>query len=423
MKYFKGLFTLIILLISFLAKSQDVDSLFNIARELAFNGNREEARKVCNQILNTKPTYLDAAVLKGRTYAWDKMYDSSVVSFQYVFSHKIGHRDGISAMTDVLIWSKNYEEALKYANIGISFHPTHQDFYIKKATILLKIDEIEKAKKALSQVLDLNPSNEKALAILKKENQKLMLSKIEVVHDFEFFQEPYIRRRHLTYISYANKTPIGSVIARLYVNDIVKDNEHIYQNELGYQAELTAYPKIANGLYSYVSYGYGFNRLFPKHRAGLELFKSLPWSFETSLGFRYMQFISSTDSSKKDIFVLTGSLGKYYKNFWFSFRPYITPKDVGVSQSYFLTIRYYLSSADRYIFLQSGIGSTPDESSGDVVDYELYKLDKKKIKIGYEGPIKDRWTIKARLGYEYTEYDTQKYRDQWNITLGINYKF
>ncbi|MCK5028372.1 MAG: YaiO family outer membrane beta-barrel protein [Bacteroidales bacterium] len=423
MKYLKAFFILFFLLITFFAKCQNIDSLFNEARNLAFNSSREEAREVCNQILEIKPSYLDAAILKGRTFAWDKMYDSAFVSFQHVFSYNVGHKDGLSAMSDALMWSGDYKEALKFSNIGISFHPTHQDFYIKKATILLKMNEKEKAKKALSQVLDLNPSNEKALAILKKENQRLMLSKIEVVHDFEFFQEPYIRRRHLTYISYANKTPIGSIIARLYVNDIVKDNEHIYQNELGYQAELTAYPKIANGLYSYVSYGYGFNRLFPKHRAGFELFKSLPWSLETSLGFRYMQFISSTDSSKKDIFVLTGSLGKYYKNFWFSFRPFITPKDVGVSQSYFLIIRYYLSSADRYIFLQSGIGSTPDESSGDLVDYELYKLDKKKIKIGYEGPVKDRWTIKARLGYEYTEYDTQKFRDQWNITLGFNYKF
>jgi YaiO family outer membrane protein len=423
MKNLKAFFILFFLLIAIFAKSQNVDSLFNEAKKLAFSSRRVEAREVCKQILNIKPSYLDAAILKGRTYAWDKMYDSAFVSFNYVFSYKIGHKDGISAMTDALIWSKNYEEALKYANIGISFHPTHQDFYIKKATILLKMDEKEKAKKVLSQVLDLNPSNEKALALLKKEDQKVMLSKVEIVHDFEFFKEPYIRRRHLTYFSYANKTPIGSVIARLYVNDIVKDNEQIYQNELGYQAEIVAYPKITKGLYSYVSYGYGFNRLFPKHRAGFELFKSLPWSFEASLGFRYMQFISSTDSSKKDIYVLTGSLGKYYKNFWFSFRPFITPKDIGISQSYLLIIRYYLSSADRYIFLQTGIGSSPDESSGDIVDYEIYLLDKKKIKIGYEGPIKDRWTIKARLGYEYTEYDVETFRDQWNITLGLNYKF
>ena len=70
-----------------------------------------------------------------------------------------------------------------------------------------------------------------------------------------------------------------------------------------------------------------------------------------------------------------------------------------------------------------GIGSSPDESSGDITDIEIYKLNKQKLKAGYEGAVGEKWYLKARLGYENAEYNTGKYRNQWNFTLGISYKF
>jgi len=422
--HFKNvIFFLFLICINSQVFAQNVDSLFNIAREKAFNEERNEARMLCDEILKIKPTYLDAAILKGRTYAWDKMYDSAIIAFQYVFKQKIGHKDGISAITDALLWSKNYKKALKFSNIGISFHPTHEDFYIKKATILIKLEEKDKAKKVLLQVLELNQTNEKVIEMLKSLDQKGMMSKIVITHDFEFFKEPYYRRRHLTSLAYSRKTNYGSIIGRLNTNDIVKNGEFLFGDEVGQQLEIDAYPKLMKGTYAYVSYGYGFNRLFPKHRAGLELFKGLPKSFETSFGFRYMQFISSLDNSKKNIVVYTGSIGKYYKNLWFSFRPFITPKSTGVSQSFFITTRKYLSTGDEYIFAMIGTGSSPDEVSGDLTDYELYKLNKRKVKLGYQKPFQERWLLKSAIGYEYSEYKKEIFRHQWNVNIGLNFKF
>jgi hypothetical protein len=58
-------------------ESVSLDQLLLKAREYAYNNNRIEARKVCRQILRQDSTYSDAAVLIGRTYAWDQKYDSA----------------------------------------------------------------------------------------------------------------------------------------------------------------------------------------------------------------------------------------------------------------------------------------------------------------------------------------------------------
>jgi YaiO family outer membrane protein len=148
-------------------------------------------------------------------------------------------------------------------------------------------------------------------------------------------------------LAYSRKTPVGSVIGRInYANRFLEN---------GVQYEVDMYPRFADGLYAYLNAGYSKDNIFPDYRLGASLYYSLPFSFEIDAGFRYLNFGSS------DVVIYTGALGKYYSNFWFSLRSYITPSNSLASYSLTLLVRYYLSGADDYITLSGGWGISPDE--------------------------------------------------------------
>ena len=153
-------------------------------------------------------------------------------------------------------------------------------------------------------------------------------NKITLGHDFEYHEVNYLRRLHIASLQYSRKTPFGSVVLSGNIADLHKSGEAFLSKEIGKQIEIDLYPKITKWNYLYLSYGYSNSVLFPLHRVGFEIYQKLPKSFELSAGFRFLQFESTTltnTDTLKNIMIFTGSLGKYYKNFWFSFRPFLNP--------------------------------------------------------------------------------------------------
>ncbi len=398
-----------------------IDQKFKSAQRLAFDGNRDKARMLCDEILNVKPTYYDARILKGRTYTWDKKYESARIELVKVIEVKYGYKDAVNALIDLESWSGNIEKALFYCDYGLSFHANDEAILMKKAKLLVKVNREKEAVEILNKLADINPAGD-ALKLLKSIKIKSIKNKITLNHSFNYHSVPYYRRWHISSLQYARRTPIGSVIAKVKVGDIVKTNETLFSADYGYQYEIDMYPKLTKFNYAYVSYGHSQASLFPRHRAGLEIYQKLPFSSELSLGARYMMFQKST-GEQKEIVIYTGSIGKYYKNYWFSFRPFITPKKLGVSQSYNLTVRRYFKSADNFVSLTIGTGNSPDDSFDIIDGFDAYKLNSKKIKIGYEDKYFKRFLLKLRVGYEYEKYKKDKYRNQYQTSITISYLF
>ncbi len=116
------------------------------------------------------------------------------------------------------------------------------------------------------------------------------------------------------FISYGRKFSFGSVIARY--NRARRFDTH------GEQMELDAYPKIRPGTYAYLNYGHSKSGIFPKDRYGAEIFQGLGGGFEGSLGWRRLDF-----STKVTLWTL--SVAKYWRSYYFYFRPYYTPSEIG----------------------------------------------------------------------------------------------
>src|SRR5690606_6661050 len=128
---------------------------------------------------------------------------------------------------------------------------------------------------------------------------------------------------HTAGISYKRATKLGSVI--------LKGNYAYKFGESGTQVELEAYPRISPTFYLYLGAGFsGDVGIFPKYRTGASLNANLPKSFEAEIGYRQLYF-------SENILLYTAAIGKYYKNWWFNLRTYITPDSSNISHSYTAT--------------------------------------------------------------------------------------
>lgn len=398
------------------------DSLFREAQKLAFNKKLVGARNLCRYILQAKPDYFDARVLMANTYAWQHNYDSALINLQKVFSVKPKYYDALQSASDVYFWSGNLLQALNVTRQGLDDYPNDELFLFKLSKILLKIGKSDEAQRSLSHLLDLHPNYPGAKTLLSQIKNVRIFNRMTLGYAFEYFSKPYPFRWHLFNVDYQRKTAVGKLIASVRMADIVYNGETLLGTDKAFQYNLDFYPRLGKNNYAYLSYAYSAKGLFPKQRAGLEVFQKLPAAFEMSAGLRMMQFRSGVETTSKT-WIYTGSLGKYLKNYWFSFRPYLTPKTSGISQSYFLILRRYFETADNYLGMSIGTGNSPDV----ITDYnnllEIYQLKTKSVQIDFQHLVANKWLVRYAAGYKQVEYQPGSLRNVFYGTLQLSLYF
>jgi len=391
-----------------------LDSLLVQARKLAFNDGKVQARKICKQILTRDSTYWDAAVLMGRTYAWDQKYDSARIVLNKVIEQRAGYYDAVDALIDVELLSDNYLRAIKYADIGLSFHPNDGAFLYKKARAMNSSGDADKASSILNQIITIDPSNTDARALLLSIRRDKMINKFTLNYWTYIYKDdsPW----NFASAAIGRKTSLfGTVVLRYnYARRFGFD---------GHQVEFDAYPTIVKGIYLYFNSGISTKKNFPYSRLTMEPYFKLPAGFEMSIGFRYMNFddkrIAAVDSNM--VMIYTGTIGKYWGNYWFSFRPYLTPGKDGWSTSANLTVRRYLAKEDSYLSLVVGTGISPDVQQ---FAYDpRYYLKSSKITLEYQQKIAYRYLINLGTGFAQEEIRAGTTRNRFSIDVGLSYLF
>jgi len=328
-------------------KQLDVDDLFKLARQTAFDGKRAQAREMLQEVLRKAPTYYEVQVFLARTYAWDGQYDQAKKELNTVLGVQSTDVDALNVLLDVDMWGEKYNDALATADRALASHPSYEDFLYKKAVILKNLQRPKEAASQLSRLFELDPSHTKGIALMDDLKKQLMKHYVGLSSGFDSFSKIY---------SSAFSSSINFGTTHKWGTSIVKLN---YSNRFalqGVQPEIEAYPRIANGVYAYVNYGYSNSVLFPQHRVGGELYTKLPKSFEASVGARYLYFNASTS-----VVLYTGSIGYYFKNYWVSIRPYLSGDATGTSFSSTATARLYFANSDNFLGLNLGYGFSPDE--------------------------------------------------------------
>jgi YaiO family outer membrane protein len=393
----------------------DADQLFLIAREKAFAGEREEARRLCKIIIDRSPSYLDAKILLARTYAWDGQWNESRALLKAILQEKPTYKDAIDALVDVELWDKDFARALEIANQGLSSYPRDEDLLLKKARALNNLGRDEEALLVLLKLEQMNPSRSEVVALRESISVNAMLNGVGVSYALDRFSEVYDAMNYVS-VQLSRRMPYGSLFARLNCADRF--------NSQGLQVEADLYPRIGDGVYAYLNYGFSQSTLFPKHRFGAEIYTKLPSSFEGSVGLRHLFF----DASSK-VTIYTGTIGYYVGNYWLSFRPYFTPRSAGISNSASLTMRRYIGDAETYVSLHAGAGFSADErliqSSTGFAGQELFFLKSQTVGVGWQQSIGSTSLLLATLDVANQElsFNPGSYVTMYSLSIAFRTRF
>ncbi len=385
------------------------DDLFKEARKAAFDRkDYPEAIRLSRMALAKSPDYADIRIFLGRVYTWSDKVDSARAEFQYVLQRQPEYEDAYVAITDLEYWNNRSTEALQYTEKGLSYHPRSEDLLLRKAKVLASLKRLPEAAATANMLLSVNPSNAAGRSLLNNIKDQVRRNKIDLSYDYTYFDRRFDQPWHLLSLTYSRQTKLGTVAGRInYANKF---------GDGGVQGEIDAYPHISNTFYAYVNLGYSGSDIFPKYRSGFSLYANLPRSFEAELGFRYLYFSSST-------WVYTASVGKYYRNFWFNLRTYLTPGENNLSKSFHFTTRYYTAGADDFIMLGVGTGISPDDQRNNInyainTDLMTYKL-----AAAWQRTFARQNILGLYGTWYYEEYQKNTYGNQFNIGVSLMRRF
>jgi YaiO family outer membrane protein len=412
LKFYLFIYAVFALISTVSAQSYSADELFQSARTIAFDQkDYPKAILICKQALDKSPDYADIRIFLGRLYTWSKQPDSARLAFSQVLSKQPDNEDASLAYGNLEYWNDNYDKAVQICNEGLTLHPQSKDLLLLKARVLNTMHCFYDANLTIKSLLKIDPTNTTARSLATRINDNSAKNKFGVSYDFIKFDKQFDAPWHLASMEYTRRTGLGAVTARLnYANRF---------NSNGLQFEMDAYPHISQTFYAYLNGGYSNDvGIFPKYRAGFSLYASLPASFEAEAGFRYLYFGDPT-------WIYTASIAKYYRNYWFNFRTFLTPSNSAVSQSYALQARYYFGGADDYFNIGIGTGVSPDDARNNILlnQKNNTKLTSDNVSAGFRHVIKTLNIIYFNVSINNQEYKTNTHGIQMDLGIGYQRRF
>jgi YaiO family outer membrane protein len=385
---------------------QDIDAAFNVARKKAFDGKYDEAREMLKVILTHNPEYDDARVLLGRTYAWEKRFDEARRELTLVLEKKPDHADATDALVDVESWSGNFRSAVETSDKGLERFPSSEHFLYNKAFGLFQLGNHEEASAPLARLLAVNPSHIKGLQLQAALKDAAMKYTVGANLAMDFFSVIFEPASYASIQIGRNNKWGASTIRVNYANRFDRE---------GIQPEIELYPKLSTGVYLYLNYGFSNSELFPEHRVGVELYTKIPKGFEASAGIRYLNYDNS-------ITIYTGTLTKYFRHLYLSYRPYIIPESKRTFYSHVLTARYYFKTTDNYVSVSGGLGFLPDErriqTSSGLASTPIHGLDFRRVGVYYQQSLLNSLILLCSLDLMRQEYIPEENQDL-NITSAM----
>ncbi|WP_197464088.1 YaiO family outer membrane beta-barrel protein [Rufibacter sp. DG15C] len=359
------------------------------------------------QLLRQSPNYQDAQILLGRIHAWNGHYDSARLVLTPLTSPESFHLEATSALTDVELWDHHPEKALQLTDFGLARDPKNQDLLYRRAKALQMLSRQPEADATLQNLLTLNPGHEQGLALAEIFKEESAKNSVYALYELDAFSKA-LDSWHTLSLAYTRRLKQGNLIGRAYVANRFE--------KTGTLVEADFYPKLNDNYYLYLNAGGSTASFFPKFRSGISLFRNMGHGFELEAGLRYLRYAENT-------VIYTASVSKYWGKFWFSFRPYFSPGQEEIAQSYFLTLRYYYGATDEFLGLTLGSGFSPDDRNKDLSLLPSATLQSSKIRLDVQKKIAPLLLLTGRLGLDYQEYSPSAYRNNYTVGLGLDRRF
>lgn len=400
---------LLVLSFSKLVSAQDTfdpDELLVQARELILDGKYSEGRKIAFKALSQYPDYADILILVGRSYAWEGTYDSASIYLERAIVASPTYADGYSAYLDNLSWAEKFDKAKEVltrakSNLG---SPLPDQIRYKESRLNYYLEEYDLAYEQAQELFKKNYSEEGFLAYIQSLQRLRRNNAVGATYDYDTYFGDISPWNTFSVYGRTRTDLTGSLIARVTNSSRFDDNGTLF--------ELDAYPSLGKNSYAYLNVGGSSASFFPKLRIGASIYYNLPKAWEIDAGYRYLGFTEVTH-------IYTASLGKYTGNWWLNLRVNLIPDDSGVSTSGNIQARYYFKTAEDFFSIQLSTGVSPDEETRD----QSQLLNSYRARIGYQQLVTSRFMISGYSGYSRDELSTDRYRNNFNISAGVEYRF
>jgi len=353
------------------------------ARALAFSGaeHRAEALSLLQTRLAKVPDDGDALTLYGTILSWEGRYDESRQALQKVLDRNPDHADALPAMLNLELWSNHPQRAEQLAQAALQRHPGDPALLMFLARAQRNRNHEKQSAQTLDQLLKIQPSNQEA-----KEMRRRMVGqarKWEASYDFtdNWFSSVFDSQQEHQ-VSLRGPTPLGSVIGRLARADRFGDHSNQISGEF--------YPHIRSGTYAFVTVGGSPDAvLYPQYFVGTDLYQSAGHGFEVSAGYRRLQF-------SDDVNIFTAALYKYYGNWLYSGRIYLTPDDLGVSKTGVFAARRFFGDEGIHDYLEFRFSYGASKALA-TTTLDLISLNSTRYTVSYDKRI-GNWDAAVSLG-------------------------
>ncbi|HYW46354.1 MAG TPA: YaiO family outer membrane beta-barrel protein [Bryobacteraceae bacterium] len=350
------------------------------ARGLATGGKRPEALELLEKRLAEEPADADARTLHGIILSWDGRYDEARRDLEAVLARHRDYGDALRALINVEMWSDHPERAEALARDALRRNPNDTALLLARAKALRALGQSREALATVRHLIDVDPGSQEAASQERDLGDSLRHWTASFDHSSEWFSDGRAPWRE-EQVQLSRQTGLGSVIARFSQADRF--------SIVSQQVEIDAYPHIRPGTYAYLNVGYSADAaLYSRYHFGAELYQSLGHGWEGSAGFRQMHFSSNVN-------IYTPSLTKYYGNWMFTGRMFLTPGSAGASRSAGFQVRRYYGDGTDYWGLRYGHGSSPAETLG---IYDPQILNSTSLTFEFQRAMSRRLSLQCRWG-------------------------
>lgn len=149
------------------SKDKTMDELFLIARDKAFKSERENARLLCDYILNQYPNHTDARTLKGRILSWDGKYKEAEKEFLSAIKRKPFYYDPYSAILDLYWWSNEDEKGIDIGKKALKNNIKNPEVTFKVAKAYARLNKKAMSIKMMDSILKVHPKNKEFIKYYK----------------------------------------------------------------------------------------------------------------------------------------------------------------------------------------------------------------------------------------------------------------
>ncbi len=339
---------------------------FNLARALAFSGQREEAISAYSELLESSPGNSDVLLGRGRVYAWEGRYAEAEADLTAATKQSPTYADTWSALGDMYRWSDRPGAAARVYSRWIDLRPDEPEPYIARGRARRAADKFTEAatdfEAARSRGAD-SDDIDSYLASLQRRRQNPGAEVPEGYHwsaslsggITQFAPHRADWRDH------------GVTLRRYYRRgSLALDYLAANRFELSDDAyALDGYVDLWRGGYANLRYQHSEEaELYPGRAYRMEIFQSIRPGWELSLSHDHMNF----GDNNVDLYGL--GLGYYTGDWYLRGRTLFIPGGGRLDYSHSVLVRYYFSgTADDYTELRFGLS---DNSRSCSLAYQKY---------------------------------------------------